>query len=194
MPTKIINPIIIKKVTLNYKNIFKEFEMQKYLECGNITNTHGINGAVKVLNQCDTPETLASLENVYIEQLGVYRKLTVLSASVYKETVIFTFEGIDSIEKAARLKGKTLFADREDFDLDEGEYFLADIIGLDVIDAVSGKKYGTVESVNTNSAQLIYEVRTEDGIRLLPAVDAFIKRVVLEEGIYVTPVSGLLED
>ena len=168
--------------------------MQKYLECGAISNTHGINGAVKVFNQCDDPETLASLENVYVEQLGVYRKLTVTSASVYKDTVIFTFEGIDTIDKAARLKGRTLFADREDFELDEGDYFLADIIGLKVVDADSGKVYGVIENVNTNSAQLLYEVKTENGIRLLPAVDAFIKNVVLEEAVYVTPVPGLLED
>lgn len=168
--------------------------MQKYLECGIIVNTHGINGAVKVLNQCDDPETLASLEYVYTEQLGVMRELTVTDASVYKDTVIFTFEGIDSIEKAARLKGKTLYADRDDFELEEGEYFLADIIGLKVIDAESGKLYGTVEGVNTNSAQLLYEIKTVSGIRLLPAVDAFIKRVVLEEAVYVTPVPGLLED
>lgn len=168
--------------------------MQKYLECGIITNTHGINGGVKVINQCDTPEDLASLENVYIEQLGVYRKLTVTSASVYKDTVIFTFEGIDTIDKAAKLKGRTLFADREDFVLEEGEYFLADIIGVKVIDADSGKEYGVIENVNTNSAQLLYEVKTESGVRLLPAVDAFIKNVVIGEAVYVTPVPGLLED
>ena len=168
--------------------------MQKYLECGAISNTHGINGAVKVFNQCDDPETLASLENVYIEQLGVYRELTVTSASVYKDTVIFTFEGIDTIDKAAKLKGRTLFADREDFVLEEGEYFLADIIGLKVIDADSGKEYGVIENVNTNSAQLLYEVKTESGVRLLPAVDAFIKNVVIGEAVYVTPVPGLLED
>ena len=168
--------------------------MQKYLECGIIVNTHGINGAVKVLSQCDTPDTLASLEYVYIEQLGVHRELEVTGASVYKDMVIFTFEGIDDIDKAAKLKGKTLYADRDDFELPEGEYFLADVIGLKVVDENSGKVYGTIENVNTNSAQLLYEVKTENGIRLLPAVDAFIKRVVLEEAVYVTVVPGLLED
>lgn len=168
--------------------------MQKYLECGIVTNTHGINGAVKVLSQCDTPEDLAALDRVYIEQLGVHRELKVASASVYKDTVIFIFEGVDDIDKAARLKGRTIYADREDFGLEDGEYFLADIIGLKVIDADSGKLYGTVENVNTNSAQLLYEVKTENGIKLLPAVDAFIKEVVLEDAVYVTPVAGLLED
>ena len=168
--------------------------MQKYLECGIIVNTHGINGAIKVLSQCDTPETLASLEYVYVEQLGVYRELEVKSSSVYKDMVIFTLEGIETIDQAMKLKGKTLFADREDFILEEGEYFLADIIGLKVIDADNGKEYGVVENVNTNSAQLLYEIKAENGIKLLPAVDAFIKNVVIGEALYVTPVPGLLDD
>lgn len=168
--------------------------MQRYLECGVITNTHGINGSVKALSRCDTPNDLAALEKVYTEQLGVYRELAVLSASVYKDTVIFTFEGIDSIEKAMKLKGKTIFADRNDFELEDGDYFLSDLIGLKVIDAENGKVYGTVENVNINSVQPIYEVKTESGIRLLPAVDAFIKKIAFDEAVYVTPIKGLLED
>lgn len=168
--------------------------MQKYLECGTIINTHGIAGAVKVLSGCDTPYDLAELETVYILQLGAYRKLTVTSASVYKDTVIMTFEGINDIDQAARLKNRTLYADREDLYLEEGSYFLADIIGLPVIDAENGKVYGKVESVNTNTPQLLYEVKTESGeIKLLPAVDAFIKEVDLEKGIMVTPIPGLLD-
>ena len=168
--------------------------MQKYLECGTIINTHGIAGAVKVLSACDTPYDLAELENLYILQLGAYRKLTVTSASVYKDTVIMTFEGITDIEQAARLKNRVVYADRDDLYLEEGSYFLADIIGLPVIDAENGKVYGTVESVNTNTPQLLYEVKTESGeIKLLPAVDAFIKEVDLEKGIFVTPIEGLLD-
>ena len=168
--------------------------MQKYLECGTIINTHGIAGAVKVLSACDTPYDLAELENLYILQLGAYRKLTVTSASVYKDTVIMTFEGITDIEQAARLKNRVVYADRDDLYLEEGSYFLADIIGLPVIDAENGKIYGKIESVNTNTPQLLYEVKTESGeIKLLPAVDAFIKEVDLEKGIFVTPIEGLLD-
>jgi len=168
--------------------------MQKYLECGTIINTHGIAGAVKVLSACDTPYDLAELETLYILQLGVYRKLTVTSASVYKDTVIMTFEGINDIDQAARLKNRAVFADRDDLYLEEGSYFLADIIGLPVIDADNGKVYGKIESVNTNTPQLLYEVKTESGeIKLLPAVDAFIKEVDLEKGVFVTPIPGLLD-
>ena len=168
--------------------------MQKYLECGTVSNTHGIAGAVKVYSLCDSPEVLADLPVVYVQKLGVYRELKVTSSSVYKQTVIFTFEGVDSIDKASRLKNCTLYADRDDFGLPEGTFFLADLIGLEVIDANTEKVYGKVSGVNTNSAQLLYEVETESGIKLLPAVDAFIKEIVPEKCIYVTPVAGLFED
>ena len=49
--------------------------MNKYLECGVISNTHGIDGSVKALSWCDSPEVLASLPSVYTEQLGVYVEL-----------------------------------------------------------------------------------------------------------------------
>lgn len=167
--------------------------MNKYLECGVIANTHGIDGGVKAISWCDSPEVLASLPSVYTEQLGVYIELEIESSSVYKDTVIFTFKGIDSIEKAARLKGKTLYALRDDFQLEEGEFFIADLIGLDVIDAESGKVYGKIEGVNTGTAQTLYEVKTETEIRLLPAVDAFIKEIIPEKCVYVNNIPGLLD-
>ena len=168
--------------------------MKKYLECGKITTTHGINGAVKVSSLCDSPYILAELKTVYIEQLGVYRPLTVNSSSVYKDTVIFSFDGINSIDNASKLKNRTLFAFRDDILLEDGAYFLADIIGLDVIDFKNGKIYGKVAGVNTNAPQLLYEIETPNGIKLLPAVDAFVKNIVLDEAIYVTPVPGLLDE
>lgn len=168
--------------------------MNKYLECGKIANTHGINGAVKAVSYCDTPTDLASLPAVYTERLGVYIKHTILDASVYKDMVILTLDGIDDIDKASKLKNRTVYALRDDLKLEEGSYFLADLIGLDVIDANSGKVYGKIENVNTNSVQLLYEVRTESGIKLLPGVDAFIKEIIPEKAMYVTPVPGLLDE
>ena len=86
-----------------------------------------------------------------------------------------------------------MYADRDDIALDEGEYFLADLIGLAVIDDRTGEKYGTVENVNTGGAQTLYEIRTESGIKLMPAVDEFVKRIDFEKAVYVTPCEGLFD-
>ena len=168
--------------------------MNNYIECGVIANTHGINGAIKVMSYCDTPEMLASLPKVYLPKLGNYKEYKVLSSSVYKEMVIFSLEGVDSIDTATLLKNKTLFALRDDFHLEDDEYFIADTIGTDVIDANTGKNYGKVVSVNTNGPQNIFEVQTENGIKYLPDVPVFIKEVKPFSMILVTPIPGLLDD
>ncbi len=168
--------------------------MEKFLVCGKVTNTHGIKGAVKVTSYCDTPEDLASLPSVYTERLGVYTRLDIIDASVYKDTVILTLDGINDIEKASQLKNRMVYASRDDFKLREGSFFLADLIGLEVIDAANGKVYGKIENVNTSSPQLLYEIKTVSGTKLLPAVDAFIKEIIPDQAMLVTPVPGLLDD
>ena len=175
------------------KNKKRKNKMKKYLECGTVINTHGVKGALKVYSLCNSPRQLADLPQVYYCVLGEYRKLSTESASVYKDTVIFVFSEIKDMDSALRLKGKTLYADRDDIVLADGEYFLADLIGLDVIDERTGEKYGVVENVNADGAQTLYEIRTENGIKLLPAVDEFIKRIDFEKAVYITPCEGLFE-
>ena len=114
----------------------------KYLECGRIVNTHGVKGAVKVESRCDTPKVLASLKRIYFEKDGVYSEKRVLHGSVFKEFVIFELEGVSDMDAALLLKNTVIYADREDIPLGEGAYFLADLEGLDVIDAEDGRIYG----------------------------------------------------
>ena len=92
------------------------------------------------------------------------------------------------------MKGTMLYASRDDFELDEGDYFIADLIGLPVIDVDSGKTYGTVKEVINRGASDIYVVKTPDGERMMPAVEEFVKNIDLEKGIFVKTIPGLLSD
>lgn len=169
-------------------------EKKKYLECALIINTHGVRGDVKLESLCDTPGVLADLKRVFFAETGGYREVKVLHTSIFKSFVLATLEGVDDMDKAMALKGKTLYAAREDFKLGEGDYFIVDLIGLDVIDNISGKVYGRVTDVINRGASDIYVVKTESGERMMPAVDEFVKRVDLEKGIYVETIPGLLSD
>ena len=153
----------------------------KYLECGRIVNTHGVKGAVKVENRCDTPKVLASLKRIYFEKDGVYSEKRVLHGSVFKEFVIFELEGVSDMDAALLLKNTVIYADRDDIPLGEGAYFLADLEGLDVI-------------VINRGASDIYVVETPTGERMMPAVDEFVKKIDIEKGIFVSPIPGMLED
>ena len=167
---------------------------KEYLECAIIINTHGVRGDVKLESLCDSPEVLASLERVFVLEGGKYREIEVKHTSVFKQFVLATLDGVDDMDKAMAMKGTMLYAAREDFDLDEGDYFIADLIGLEVIDNISGKKYGTLTDVINRGASDIYVVKTEKGERMMPAVEEFVKRVDLDEGIFIETIPGLLSD
>lgn len=165
-----------------------------YLECGIIVNTHGIKGEMKLQSLCDSPEVLASLDRVFFKKGENYLERQITRASVFKQFVIMGIEGINDIDAAAALKGTTVYASREDFDLDEGTYFIADIEGLPVIDNTSGEKYGTVKEVINRGAHDIYVISTPWGERLVPVVDEFIKKVDIENGVYIETIPGLIKD
>ncbi len=169
-------------------------QKKQYLECAIVINTHGVKGDVKLESLCDSPDVLASLSRVFLKEKESYREIEVLHASVFKSFVLATLEGIDDMDKAAAMKGTTLYAAREDFELDEGDYFIVDLIGLPVIDNKSGKTLGQVKDVINRGASDIYVVKTDSGERMMPAVEEFVKKIDLESGIYVETIPGLLSD
>lgn len=169
-------------------------EKKQYLECAQIINTHGVRGDVKLESLCDSPKVLADLKRVFLKEAGVYKEIKVLHTSIFKSFVLATLEGVDDMDKAMALKGKTLYASRDDFHLEEGDYFIVDLIGLDVIDHESGKVYGRVTDVINRGASDIYVVKTENGERMMPAVEEFVKAVDLDKGIFVKTIPGLLSD
>ncbi len=167
---------------------------KRFLECAKIINTHGIKGDVKLESFCDSPDILCDLEKVYFKEGESFRPAKVLRASIFKNIVIASIEGIDDIDKAIPLKGTVIYADREDFELDEGSYFIVDLIGLDVIDIESGEKYGKVADVINRGASDIYVVNTPQGERMIPAVEEFIKKIDLDSGVYIKTIPGLIKD
>lgn len=165
-----------------------------YLECGIIINTHGVSGDVKLESLCDSPNVLASFKKVYFLRGEKYHEVKVLKASVFKNFVIARLEGVDDMDKAIALKNTTVYAAREDFKLPNGSHFIADLIGLDVIDNVSGKVYGKITDVQNKGASDIYVVKTADGERMMPAVSEFVKKIDIDRGVYVEVIPGMLFD
>ena len=108
--------------------------------------------------------------------------------------VLLNFEGIDTFEAANSLRGEIVYAKREDIPLEEGACFIADMLGLPVIDANTGKVYGKLKNVNDAASGQLYEISTENGIVLLPAVPDFVKEVDLEKGIFITPIPGFFDE
>ncbi|MCQ2353540.1 MAG: ribosome maturation factor RimM [Clostridia bacterium] len=166
---------------------------QKYLECAKAVNTHGIRGEIKFESLCDTPEKLAGLGRIYLKNGMGFDEYRIRTAYVKKRFVIASLEGIDDIDAAEAMRDKYFFADRDDMPLEDGEYFIADLIGLPVIDADSGHKYGVISDVFNSGASDIYTVATPEGERMIPAVPEFVIRVDCDEGVYVRPIEGMFD-
>lgn len=168
---------------------------KEYLECGKVTTAHGIRGAVRVQSLCDSAAVLASLSTVYLCEKNVYRPLRVLSASPAGDAALLTLEGYADRDAALALRGKMLYAKREDIPVPEGAALIADMLGLPVIDADSGRRYGELADVQPSPAADIYEIRTPGGKTvLLPAVPAFLDRIDIDAGIYIRPIPGFFEE
>ena len=170
-------------------------ERKKFLECAIIINTHGVRGNVKLESLCDSPEVLADLSRVFVKEGNSYREIKVLHTSIFKSFVLADLEGINDMDAAAAMKNTTLYAAREDFDLEEGDYFIVDLIGLDVVDVDDGRKYGVIKDVINRGSSDIYVVNTDSGERMMPVVEEFVKKVDIDGGkVYVKPIEGLLSD
>ena len=163
-------------------------------ECGKIINTHGVMGAVKIESWCNTPAVLAKLKRVYLPTKEGMKELKVTRASVFKQFVIAELEGVTTVDAANALRGKVLYAAREDLHIPEGEYLIAELIGLDVVDVNTGRVYGQLVEVLDQGPADIYVVKTPDGERMMPAVPEFVKGIDPEKGILVAPIGGMLED
>lgn len=154
----------------------------EFLEVGKIINTHGLRGDVKVMPWTDTPEDFEDIPVVYIKRKTENEKLTVSKIKYQKNNLIIKFNEINDINDAEKYKGLILLADREDlWELEDGVYYIADLIGLDVYDE-SGK-IGVIEDVLNTGANDIYDVKREGKKNLLlPVIDEVVKEIDLENG------------
>jgi len=168
--------------------------MQKRLEVGQIVNTFGIKGEVKVTPFTDDINRFDNLKKVYVKTRKEDRLYKVENVRYHKNMVLLKLEGIENPEQAELLKNAYLEIDREDaIPLKEGQYFIVDLIGLDVY-TDEGKLLGKVDDIYNTGANDIYVVKDELGKQvLLPGIKEVIKQVDLDnEKIIVHLIPGLI--
>jgi len=150
---------------------------KQYLEAGVITATHGIRGAVRIVPWTDDPEFLCGFDRLYIDG----REVKVAKASVHKTHVICAFEGVNDINSAIGMKGKIVYINRDDAEIEEGRYFIQDLIGLTVHDRNLGE-LGKITDVMTLPSNNVYVVKGQKSY-MIPAVPEFVKKVDPDNGI-----------
>ncbi|MBR5708107.1 MAG: 16S rRNA processing protein RimM [Oscillospiraceae bacterium] len=152
-------------------------KLSEYLECGEIVNTHGIKGEVKISPWCDSPAFLSRFRRFFVDG----REIKVVSTRVQGQMLFARLDGIDDINAAMTLKGKKLFIARDDAKLEDGAYFLSDIIGAEVRDEEIGV-VGMLEDFLELPAGRVFVVRGETE-HLIPDVPEFVRKVDVEAGV-----------
>ncbi len=169
--------------------------MKQFLETAKIVATQGIRGEVRCQYYCDSAEFLCEFEELYLDKKGE-KPVQITRAYPHKNIVVMKIDGIDTVEEAQKLVGKTLYMNRNDVELDEGTYFIQDIIGLTVKDADSGEIYGNISEVYQNGATDVYSIKKENGRELMfPYIDEVVKKIDIEAGeMLIKPLEGLFDE
>ena len=137
----------------------------EFIEAGEIVNVHGLRGEVKVLCWLDDPEMLCEFDRCRIQG----REYTMEQVRVQKTCNLVKLEGIDTVEEAQKLRGKTVELFRED--IDEEVIFAAELFGMEVF--ADGEMIGKIKEVLTYPGNSVYVVRGQYEY-MIPAVSQFI--------------------
>ena len=167
--------------------------MEQFFRVGVITTTHGVHGEVKVFPTTDDPQRFKKLKQVILDNGKEQRELEITSVKFFKNLVILKFKGLDNMNDVEKYKKADLLVTRENaVPLKEGEYFIADLIGLKAT-SDEGEDLGVLTDVIQTGANDVY-VFSKEGMQdlLVPKIPDCIKEVSIEEGtIFVHLLPGL---
>ncbi len=167
--------------------------MQEYFEIGQIVKAFGIKGMVKVTPYTDDITRFDNLKKVYVVIRQTQKQYEIEEVKYHKNMVLLKFKGIDKVEDAENLRNGILKVERKDAaKLEEGSYYIADLIGMQVY-TDEGKTLGVLDDIYNTGSNDIYVVKTQEQKEiLLPAIQDVIKEISLEENkIIVHMVTGL---
>ena len=142
--------------------------MEKQVVIGTIIAPHGVRGDIRILPQTDHPEQFLELSSLLLED---GRSLQITSARFHKRMVLMKCRGVETMNDAELLRGKKVLINSEDLpQLEEGEYYVADLLGLPVFDT-AGTQLGT-------GSNDVYVIAVPEGKDILvPALKKHVKEI-----------------
>lgn len=162
------------------------------IEIGEVVNTHGVRGELKLNPWTDSLDSLLDVRTFYYHVKGETKSLSVQQVRIHKNCAIIKAEGVDDMQSAERFRGQVLFVEKEE--LPDGLYYIADLIGLTVV--TNDGELGKVTDVFSTGSNDVYEVKKAGNKPVyLPAITQVVKEINVQEGfIKVTVPEGLLDD
>lgn len=165
-----------------------------HFKIGQIVKTQGLKGEVRVYSTTDDIYRFDDLNTFYIGK-DFNTEYKVERVRYKGNLVIMKIKGIDTVEMAEKLRNKNVYVSREESrDLEEDEFFIADMIGIKVY-TVNDEYVGTLDDVLQYSANDVYVIKGEDDKEyLIPAVMKFVPEIDIEEGkMIIDPIKGMID-
>lgn len=162
------------------------------IEIGKIVNTHGIRGEVKIQPWCDDPYIFDELEYLIIDG----KEYDIINNRMHKNCQIVQLSGVTNMNDAELMRNKTVMVEREVFDLPDGRFFIADIVGLAVREE-NGRVLGIVDDVIKTGSNDVYSLKDTFNKKpvLIPVIDGVIIETNIDDGyITVRLPNGLLDE
>jgi 16S rRNA processing protein RimM len=165
-----------------------------HFKIGQIVKTQGLRGEVRVYSTTDDIYRFDDLDTFYIGK-DFETEYKVERVRYKGNLVIMKIKGIDTVEVAEKLRSKNIYVSREESrELEEDEFFIADMIGMDVY-TIDNKHVGTLKDVLQYSANDVYVIEGEENKEyLIPAVMKFVPEIDMEERkMIIDPIKGMLD-
>ena len=158
----------------------------QFIEAGEIVTTHGVKGEMKILCWLDNPEMLCEFDRCRIGSVDY----EIENCRVQKTCDLLKLKGVDTMEAAQGMRGKTVLLHRED--IDDEVIFAAELIGVEVF--CDGEKLGAITDVLDYPGNSVYVVKGEYEY-MIPAVKQFILSTDLESNtMQVAIIEGMRTD
>ena len=169
-------------------------EDKTHIAVGKITQAHGMGGWLKVMPYSGIPQRFEALRTLYVDTDYGLQGYIVEDVNVQRKDVLLKLRNVDSRDDAQKLGRHDLLVPAEQaIELPENSYFVHDLIGIKVQNE-TGEDLGHIAEVLTNSGNDIYVVKKGEQELLIPAVEAFVKRVDIQQGrMVVELIDGMLD-
>ena len=158
--------------------------MENYFVVGNIVNTQGIKGEVRLMPSVDDVERFKLLDRIFVDRKGSITEYEIENVRFHKQFVLLKLKGIDDMTSAEKLKG-TVAKITEDMALpcEEDEYYIRDLYDMEVV-TDEGERLGIISDIIFTGANDVYAVKSDDGKEILiPAIKDCILNVDVENKI-----------
>lgn len=168
--------------------------LKQFIETGRIVGTHGIRGEMRLEVWADSPQFLSGLKYLYLSAEGEGR-LELAAARPHKNICILKVKGVDTIEQAERYRSRIVYLDRKDRPLENGRYFIQDLLGCNVMHAETGEKLGEISEVSQTGANDVWHIKRGEQEYLIPVIPQVVSSVEPENGIVkIVPLKGIFDD